>query len=434
MKSAIALVLLLLAAGLARAEVSALNLGLDYRLRAIGIQNNDTQPDTRDNLSYYSHQARLYMTGWLNEDVEAGIRVQSVSIWGLEGSTSAPVSRYPKTDGTPWIEQVYLHMPNLMNKHLDITIGRQPIVIGDGMLVSDDQLGFNALRAKIALPRRASLDLFTAKITESLEGHNDSDLNGVVGALDQGDLRWELAWIQENNSGPSPYTLAGATTTAAHVVRNFYDLRLFGNLKDAYYKMEVAMEKGDANVGPGGVNTTIAGLGERLELGAQSDTAKFGRFGVKALYASGSGDDPGTADKDEAFRASFAGRWDGLQRAGWGQHFGATLSDAYSPSSPFSPTDTGLPPGASGIKTMGLGIFTVQKIHWTGSLDYYTYDSRVKVAGQNSLGAELDAGLSFRYTGFVTFNLGMAYFFPGDLYGPTASKVTRYTAETHLHF
>lgn len=425
---------LLLLPGFALAEMSALNLGLDYKLRGVGISNNDTDPNTKDSYNYYSHQARLYMNGWLNEDVEAGLRVQSINIWGLEGSTSAPVSRYPASDGTPWIEQIYVHMPTLANKHLDLTIGRQSIVVGDGMLVSDDQLGFNAIRAKVFLPRGLGMDLFTAKVKEGLNGQKDSDLNGAVLALNQGDNKWELSWIQEENKSPSTYTIDGTTKTANSVSRTFIGLRLFGDLKDAYYKVEYALGKGKAQLPGGGVK--IQGVGEKIELGAQSDTAKFGRFGVKAVYASGSGDDPGTTDKDESFRPTHAHRWDGLQRSGYGQHFGASLSDAYDPNAPFSPTATGLPNGASGIKTLGFGIFTVQKVNWTGNIDYYTFDSRVKVPGSNqkSLGAELDLGVVYRFTGYVTFALGSATFFPGDVFGESTAKVTRYTAETSIHF
>jgi hypothetical protein len=425
---------LVLLPSLVLAEMSSLNLGLDYTVRGVAIQNNDIDPNTNDNYNYTSHQARVYMNGWLNEDVEAGLRVQSVNIWGLEGSTSAPLSRYPATDGTPWIEQVYIHMPTLVNKRLDLTIGRQSIVVGDGMLVSDDQLGFNAIRAKVSLPRGMGVDLFTAKVNESLNGQKDSDLNGAVVSLTQGDNKWELSWIQENNKSPSIYTLGGTTTTASSLSRTFFDLRLFGDLKDAYYKVEFALAKGKADLPGGGVK--IQGIGEKIELGAQSDTAKFGRFGVKAVYASGSGDDPASTDKDESFRPTFAHRWDGLQRSGYGQHFGATLSDAYDPESPFSPSATGLPNGASGIKTLGFGIFTVQKVNWTGNIDYYTFDSRVKVPGSNqkSLGAELDIGVVYRFTGYVTFALGSATFFPGDVFGQSIAKVTRYTAEATLHF
>jgi hypothetical protein len=150
-----------------------------------------------------------------------------------------------------------------------------------------------------------------------------------------------LAWIQETNDAPSNYLLGGSTRTASRVNRTFYDLRLFGDLKDAYYKLELALGKGNASTQAGDVK--IEGQSEKIELGAQTDTVRFGRFGVKALYASGSGDDPDSTDKDESFRPTFSKRWNGLQREGWGRHFAATPSDAYDPAHPFSSEGTGLP-------------------------------------------------------------------------------------------
>lgn len=424
--------ILALFTSLARADGDTIQLGFDYGLSAVGIGNNDGNPSTSDDLNYYSHQIRAYLNGQISPNVQAGLRVQSVNIWGLEGSTNAPATRYPAADGTPWIEQAYLSMPRLAGNRLALTLGRQSIVVGDGLLVSDDELGFNAIRAQIRLPWKLGLDLFTAKINEGLETKKDFDLTGVVGSLIRGDNHWDLAWIQETNDMPSNYLLGGSTQTASRVNRTFYDLRLFGDLKDAYYKLELALGKGKASTQAGDIK--IQGQSEKIELGAQTDTVRFGRFGVKALYASGSGDDPDSTDKDESFRPTFSKRWNGLQREGWGRHFAATPSDAYDPGHPFSSEGTGLPGVASGIKTLGFGIFTIQKVNWTGSIDYFTYDSRIKVSGANSLGAELDLGLLYRYTGSVSFDFSAATFFPGDVYGPQTSKVTRYTASTQFHF
>lgn len=417
------------------ADFSSLNMGMDYTLKGVSITNNDLDNATNDNLNYYSQNAHFYMTSWLNQDVEAGLRLQSINIWGLEGSTT-PLTRYPKADGTPFVEEAYVHLPHVAWKRINLFIGRQHIIIGDGMIVSDDKLGFNAIRAQVDLPWKFDLDLFTAKMAESLAGHSDSDLNGAVLGTDREHNRWELTWVQESHKNGSSYILPTATTTASSVVRQYYDLRLFGNLKDAYYKLEYAVQAGEATLAPGNpVNKMkLAGHGEKLELGAQTDNMKWGRFGVRAIYAMGTGDDAGTKSRDEAFRPSFARRWDGLQRVGYGALFAANLSDAYERNAPFSPTGTGLPIGISGIKTMGLGIYSTQGVSWTSAIDYFIYNSLTKPTGKNDLGAELDGNVVYRYTGFVTFRLGVAYFFPGQVYGNLASRASEYTIEAHVHF
>jgi len=426
---------LFLAAQASRAEFTSLNMGLDYSLRGIAVENNDMNPNTKDRLNYYSHDARFYLRSWLNEDVEASFRLQSINIWGMEGSSDTLVSRYPSTDGSPYLEEAYIHLPNFAWKRVNLVLGRQPITLGDGALVSDDGLGFNAIRGQVNLPWKFDLDGFTAKIAEGLGANDDFDLSGAVLGTNREHNRWELAYVREKNSGQSTYILPTATATATQVTRWFLDLRLFGNLKDAFYKLEYIRQYGDADLQTTpAANMDIRGEAYKLELGAQTDNYKWGRFGVRALYAQGSGDDAGTKGTDEAFRPTFAKRWDGLQRAGYGQHYAATMSDVYDPNAPFSPTATGLPIGFSGVKTMGLGINSTQGVRWTGTLEYFTYNALTKPTGKNDLGAEIDANVLYRYTGFVTFNVGMTYFFPGEVYGSDASRVTRYHGEAHVRF
>jgi hypothetical protein len=433
MRKGAVLLVLLSGATLARAEKTSLDLGLDYRLRGVSIGNNDMDKRTKDSLSYYSQSARFYMRAWLNEDVEASFRLHSINLWGMEG-TSTLATAYPKADGTPWVEEAYIHLPNMMNKRVNVILGRQPITVGDGMLVSSDDAGFNAIRAQVALPLKTELDVFNAKVVETLNGHKDADLQGLIFRARQDERHWELGVIQEFNGAGTNYVLGPSTYTASRVERRFYDLRLFGDLKDAYYKLELAMEQGEARILPANDKIKIKGIGQKIELGAQKDTEKWGRFGVKAIFALGSGDDNGSTGTDESFRPTFAHRWDGLQRSGYGGHFAATLSDAYDPNAPFTPGATGLPAGVSGIKTLGFGIFSTQKVFWTGSLDYYTYESRTSLTGLRDLGSEIDASVTYRYTGFVTFSLGEDLFFPGNVFGANATRVARTTLEAHVHF
>lgn len=414
-----------------RSDVSGLSVGLDYRLKAIAVLNPDAQGNTPGNLNYYSQSAAVYLNSQLNATTEARLRVRSLNIWGLEGS-GTPSTRYPAADGTFWIQQASLRLTSLIGDRLALTLGRQPFQLGDGMLVSDDGLGFNGVLADLSFGRGLTGKLFTAKINESLGQGDDSDLHVVSLGMKRDENLWDLSWVREKSGATGTYQLASGTTTATDVFREFYDFRFAGDLKDAYYRLELALQKGDATLG--GSNTSLSGSGQRIELGAQTDSPRWGRFGVKGLYASGTGDDAGTPTEDEGFRPTFAKRWNGLEREGSGAYYGASLSDVFQPGAPFAAEGSGLPAGASGIKTLGLGIFTVQKVRYTFGLDYYIFDSRVKVAGENALGAETDLSLTYRHSSNVSFHAGAAYFFPGALYGPNASRVSRYALETHIEF
>lgn len=425
-------IFLLLTAGASWGDVTSLNLGLDYRVRALSITNPDYKDSTKDAFSSQSQVLRAYMTAWLNEDVEAALRVQSLSLWGAEGS-GKPITRYPSADGSPWIEEAYIHLPHFFWGKTDLVVGRQPYELGDGTLVASDQLGFNGLRARFGLWWGFDVDILGAKVQDKVAvGINQGLVAGTLG-WERGFNRWTLSCVQESRTGAQTYVLATGTTTSLSDSRRFYSLRLHGNLKDAYYKLEYDLQDGSAAVDPVG-RIALSGQGYKIELGAQNDTPRYGRFGVRGIFASGSADDPGTKDQDEAFRPTYAHRWDGFERAGYGQFFAATLSDALDPTQPYARDVTGLPSGFSGVRTLGLGVFTTQKVNWTGALDYYTYETVNKPTGSNKLGAEVDADITYRYTGFVTLNVGVAYFIPGEVFGPDKARAMRTYAEAHVRF
>jgi hypothetical protein len=142
-------------------------LGADYLLRGVSMVERDR---TIESNRYYDQQLQAYLTTDLSRDVEASVRVQSITPWGLEGSTNPLRTRYPDANGNLWVQNAYARMPHLFKDHLIMTVGRQPIQWGDGRILSDDDLGFDAIRAQAKSPfRRVPFDIegFTAKIHET---------------------------------------------------------------------------------------------------------------------------------------------------------------------------------------------------------------------------------------------------------------------------
>jgi len=109
------------------ARATNLSLGADYMLRAVSITERDAGID--DN-SYYDQRIEAYLTTDLSKDVEASVRIQSITPWGMEGSSRTPVTRYPESNGTPWIQHAYLRLPNIWKDRIVLTLGRQPIQWG----------------------------------------------------------------------------------------------------------------------------------------------------------------------------------------------------------------------------------------------------------------------------------------------------------------
>ncbi len=408
-----------------------LSIGADYLLRGVSTHERDKN---FKNSAYYDQRLQGYLTTDLSRDVEASIRIQSITPWGLEGSSTPLVTRYPSANGNLFVQNAFARLPHLWKDRIILTIGRQPIQWGDGKILSDDELGFNAIRAQLKSPfRRLPFDLegFTAKISESLnQPGGDKDLYGSMLSFDSKAFRWDFMGLWEKSDGSQSYQVGSSSTpfAATKVDRTIYGVRAITRLKDAYLKGEYYMQSGEVKQGANSPTVKLGGSGYVVGLGGKQNTEKFGRFGAVAEICSGSGDNANTSDKDEAFRPTFASRWSGLERSGYGNYFAATFSDAYSPTQPFAnpgTNNTGLPDGASGIQTIHFGIDATPWSQWTFLFDYYQYKADKSTAGDKELGVEFDYGFLYRFSGLVSVKGMMASFKPGkafDVIDPTTNS------------
>ncbi len=407
---------LLLSPAVSRAA-NSLSLGADYLLRGVTVQEHDKDTKT---LAYYDQRLSAYLITDLSKDVEATVRVQSISPWGYESSSTTLGSRYPDDTGKLWVQNAFLRLPNIWGDRVVATVGRQPIKWGDGLILSDDDLGFNALRLQVKSPWRwlpIDLDGFTAKISESLQGSKDTDLHGASLGFDRNFWRWDLVGLWEKNGTPGDFQAGSETqtVTASKLDRIIYGARFRVNLRDAYLKGEYYQQGGSVRRA-GGKDINLKGSAYAFGLGGKQNTSKFwGRFGAQLDYVVGSGDDPKTTGDDEAFRAPFATRWNGLERTGMGKYAAATFSDIRSSTSPFSSvnsTNTGLDPGTSGIQTIHFGIESTPWSQWTFLFDYFTYKADRTLSAKKDLGTEFDYAAVYRYSGLVTLRGNYALFNP----------------------
>ena len=436
-------VLSLLTTGLSHsAGAVSLDLGANYKVQSVSEGNKLT---SEPSLSYFWHRIEAYMGTKLNRDVEAKIQIQAINPWGLEGSTTTALqnTRYPSANGTPWVQSAYLKASQLFGEPIQLTIGRQPITWGDGFVLTDDELGFNALRVQAISPWPTvplDTDIFYAKTSEGLNNSaRDSSLFGaLVGTGSEKRTRLEIYWLQEADGSGTPYQ-AGAETapvTSSQITRDFLGFRIKGNIRDAYYKFEYAKQSGVADRN-GASNLTLQGYGLVFEAGGKLPPTTYGAFNAFLNYAMGTGDAPGDSSKDGAFRPTFAHRWDGLERSGYGRYFAATVSDAYSTAAIFnnsSTAQTGLPPGTSGIQIFGGGVGYSPTAPYKAEIGYYSYSAEESLSGSKNLGSEIDAALHYQYTGFLSFSGVYARFSPGSAYAPNSQTASLTELEAELKF
>lgn len=421
-----------------KASAANLSLGADYLLRGVAVTERDRTIKAN---RYYDQRLQGYLTTDLSKDVEATIRIQSITPWGLEGSTTPLVTRYPNANGTLWVQNAFVRMPGIWKNRIIVTAGRQPIQWGDGKILSDDDLGFNAIRAQVKSPWRwlpVDLDAFTAKVAENLTAPGDIDLHGALIGFDSKSLHWEVVGLFENSDGNQNYDFGSETSPVltSKIQREIYGVRAITRLKDAYIKGEYYQQGGSAFRGTDKIK--FGGSAYVVALGAKQNTAKFGRFGTVLEVSSGSGDDANSPKEDEAFRPTFSSRWSGLERKGYGRYFATTFSDAYSPLTPFAPassTNTGIPAGVSGIQSIHFGMEATPWSQWTFSFDYFQYKAQKNPIGKKELGTEFDYAFLYRYSGLVNVRGSTNIFNPGEAFDEsTKQKAKQSNIEIEVKF
>jgi hypothetical protein len=381
---------------------------------------------------------------------------QALGVAGSSTSVTNPVvnpggNRYPNTNFTPWIQMAYLKATQLYDLPVDLTVGRQPIMLGDGLILSDDDLGFTGIRVQSHLPWYGlRADAFTFKTGESLQGYADSDIYGVEITKPLRAVRYQVSWVMERDAtGSTVYirpsensrdpTLIGSDFRASRITRSFYDARIEGRLlQGGFYKAEAAIQNGEVDRSSATLGTVkLGGYAFMVSGGLFTRFSKYGPIEIHGSFGLASGDSGGS--HDNSFQPTYGHQFDGLERSGFGEYYSSTLYNAQ-PSTTYGPTGStasvaGLPPGYSGIRVIGAGVTTHPTNLLSIGIDYYVYTAQ-ETPGSNfpvgssesSLGTELDVGAGLAYTSYLTFRTSFAMFTPGKAY-PNSSNARRILIE-----
>jgi hypothetical protein len=449
--------LLLLISGTALAN-STLDIGTSYRMRGISMSKTDYGLTSDQNYSYYSQRALAHIGGRFSPNIEFMMQFQALSMAGSSGTVTNPIAnpsgnRYPNTNFTPWIQTASMKASQLYDLPLDLTLGRQPITLGDGFILSDDDLGFTGIRLESRLPWYGLQgQLFTFKTGDGLQGSKNSDIYGIELTKPTRNIRYQLSVVSEHdNMGTTPYirpseNAAGVPVSdyiASNITRTFYDARIEGRLLEGgFYKGEVAIQRGSVDRSSATLgNVSLGGYAALISAGLFTRFSKYGPIEIHGLFGLASGDAGGGTDN--SFRPSYGHKYDGLERSGFGEFYGATLYDAI-PSNSYgqtssSPSVSGLPQGHSGIRVIGAGVTTHPTSLLSIGIDYFVYTSQESTTfstapSESSLGTELDIGAGFAYTNFMTFRASIAFFSPGKAYGAFQENAQKISIEAVGHF
>lgn len=438
----------------ARAETK-LDIGSEYRIRGVQMSNptyaSEATPGyvvglntvpvygTASDQNYYSQRARVYMKARFDSGIEVGTVLQAI---GVAGSTQSMIGRYPKEDFTPFIENAYIQANEMFDWPVNLTLGRQPYKWGSGMLIDDDDLGFNAIRLDAGPFWGLRTHLFTAKAKEQIQaGDHDLHLAGL--SYSWGIHNIKLGWIMDQDNSGSRYTsLSTASAVSQYIRRQYIDFQVGGRLeKGAFYSAEYAFQMGRTRLptaNPQGDAATqeisMSGSALTFEGGFDFVHPRYKRMILTFVFMQGSGDKSETPDQDEKFNAPFGHKYDGFERSGRGEFFAATpysffnedrLLVLHTGETQTSDTVRRAPyPYTSlfsGLRTFGFKGSVNPLTGMTAGLEFYIFTAietpdtgrnAPTTVPDNELGRELIITANYNYAKRIDFGIRWGKFFP----------------------
>ena len=458
MRLTLALALLAFAAPGARA--ASLDVTASYKMKAVSYRNLDLGQDT-NNHSFLENDARLGLAvkkvvldsrGSEDTTLDLGLLLHALGVSGSSTPVSGPFDRaagyYPSSNLAPFIENAYVRVNRLWGDPIEATFGRQNFRLGSGLLLDDDGAGFTGATVRGEFPwagLKGELFLFQDKNPQA-SAPNSLTLAGFSLSLPT-EGTWQLNQLVEKDqaqqlvygcsfpgSSADPTQTAGCTVSKA--LRSFTSARYQISYGPLVFDGEAAMEKGVAT--PTGLNpapnhVTYNADAEVVKMKWKQNLYRIGEGIARLSIARGSGDNAGTATRDEAFYPSHGHRYEGLERSGFGDFYAATPYDAFG-GSYSSATKNGLPPNASGITVVGAGFTTPSFRGFLVDLDGYLYQATRASGAGSTLGSELDTHLRYPIRDQFTLSCGMAYFKSGLITDPGRSIARKYTFEASGRF
>ncbi|MCM8822632.1 MAG: alginate export family protein [Candidatus Omnitrophica bacterium] len=402
--------------------VENVKVGGDIVVKGIYRNNFDLQKKIAatgaagDGNSYIYTGARVYVSAELSDNVSAMLRFVDERDWsGLVGMDI--VSRTLSTD------LAYVKVSDLVVPGLNLTVGRQEIQIGDGLVVGSQyrasmlnrvvsttyyydyglQKAFDAIKLDYAFTAApVTVTAFKAKITEAYDNAIYVTPLGTIGNANDGDLYGLDVVISAENVKINPYyvyeTISTNGTQEPNVLSTAGIRATWAPMEALSLSGEYAKQFGSDKTAPGKPDYE----GWALVLGASYKFETNMSPVVSAMYADFSGQKATATDIKQwvpVFPSNIASRVGKIA-------YPAIFSGGE------GAFDLGSGSGVRVIK-LGLGLQPAEKVGLT--LDWYNLTAKETGAGiDDSVGNEIDLGITYKYSEDLSFGLDLGYFMAGD--------------------
>jgi hypothetical protein len=425
------------------------NLTYEYRLRGLSYLNTDFNKGTiNDERAYYNQQLKLGLTGIFAPGIEITAKIQAVGI--VSSSFTIPdyywQTELPqqKKNFVPFLENAYIKITNFNKLPVDFIIGKQPMEYGTGMIISDNGLGLNAVKMMINYPKLLHTEFFAIKVAERYGTSSDFDVNGIITSFRFKQRNVELGYFQElDNTGTVLYKQIDVTKSVAtkSIDRRFYSLHISNKDNLMYYHIEYALGDGQITK-PDNSKAKIHSNGWILTGALIGERTKLGKVVAKGTLAGSSGGDLIAPDDETQFMPTLRKRFDGMERSGWGEVLGMTMSDTM-----FDVTQKYY----SGFGLYALEIFFTPFYGWDFYLSNFQYSASAAFFPQATktsffeqtymnqkynIGGEMDMGVKYKHSRYLEFLFSYSRYTPTsfDMVWPKKDVIEMYKFDTICRF
>ena len=444
-----------LAFSLASGTANSANLDVtaSYKMKADSYRNlglDQSSPFSKNDHSFVANDARLGVAvrrialetrGGEETTLDVGLLLHALGVAGSTMSVTAPFDRaanyYPSADLTPFIENAYLRVHDLFGHNVEATFGRQSYRLGGGLLLDDDGAGLTGVVMHGELPLTGmQLEGFVfndKNPNPNVTAPNSLDLFGLSLALPTEGV-WQFNQLFERDHAAQ--TVYGSGLAVSKTLRSFTSARYQLNYGPMVFEGEAALEKGAATptgTTPASNHVTYNGNAQVVRAKWKQRLYRTGEGIARFSLARGTGDRVDTQTIDEAFFPSHGHRYNGLERGGFGEFFGATPYDAWG-GNYSSSTASGLRQGASGLLAVGAGYTPPAYKGVALDLDYFLFQAERVQSGPRTLGSEWDLRLRYAVLDRLTLSASAAYFRVGAASNPARGSAKKFSFEASGRF
>jgi len=363
--------------------LAGVRVGEEVRIRWVPVNNGDT--------SYIYQRTRFLVEGVLAEGITIGVKLQSRGFWGVDTST-VTIEGLTHRNMLPWIENAYVKVDEFFGLPLYLSLGRQALRYGDGLLVDDNASGYDAIKLSAILPWQVDCELMMLKPTgrKGVSPDNWKEKNAYGVFLKR---RWKRITPQISGLWQRDRTIG--------VDKNFLDCHVSGKLgKEVDYRGGITLQSGK------GGGRDYKGLAYIVGGNFEAET-RFGKGIVVCEYLVGSGEIAPITGKDENFLSDYAH----LSEEEYGEYYVENRNEVRNGDPDYAITN---------LKIFKLGVSAFLLPELKTGLNYFIYNSYTP---KGNIGDEVDIFVKYYYSANLSFRLVYGIFMAGKLAEDGADKV-----------